>query len=324
MTRYTRNLNDDPKAFRFIHTWNITAGARTLALLPRIQDREKYRRLREYYNVRTAIPRTFKDQWYVFGDINSTVKSNWHTKILFFSSKLSQRIMYSKDFLSLRAWIYRMLRKSFTFDNNQGSLDFIWAQFIHTIENKGIKEKDYIYNAAKHLLIVAMGQEFGFLPTLDDTVAPISLLTKAMNEVYELKYVPTFIHAAKLGNEINSVYCSLQNPTFLTPHASKNSHSNVSLLDDLRSIKKVHEKFFVYVKSEAGKCAWNSIVVDIHEKVGFDYFHTVKDRLKTIANCRDIINDDSRFFKTSVKGSIDKPFCYSSDLFRGCVRIKYL
>lgn len=66
--------------------WNMTAGARSIFLLPKISDTLNYNKLRQKYHLETDKPKKLLDHWKVFKEISNhpNFESKWNTEILFF------------------------------------------------------------------------------------------------------------------------------------------------------------------------------------------------------------------------------------------------
>lgn len=317
-----RILIAEPKNFNFKNAWNMISGSRTLALLPSMKDTEKFRRLKKNHDIRSVIPRGFNDHFHILKELCKSPEVNWQSQFLFFSGKLINRIMSNRKFQSFREHMYRWGMNATCFDRNRTSFEFIWDEFIRFLEVKGIKEKEYIYNFSKYLILVALGEELAFAPTTSNHVAPIDFFQKIFIKDYKIKYFPSFINAAILGDgeAARSVYYSLQYPIHLNPFPTK--HAAASGLDDIRSVKEMHERFFEYIYSNQGICARESVVADVPEKIKFEYFHTAQDGLKVLATSKDVAGEDQRFMQGNT--SVKKPFCRTSMFFNGCVKIDKL
>ena len=308
--------------YHFNRSWTTSSGTKYLCMLPNIKDVRRYKKLKEVYHINHAIPRSFPEQGKIFRDITFSAKSGWKTKVLFFSYKTLLKMKESSSFTAFRERLYFQTIEADSFDRDRLVFDFIWEEYIRYSERKGVKEKGYIYNFAKHLLLVAIGEGMAFVPAISDEAAPISLLEQAFMKTYKLKYFPTFMYAQRLMPEsgIDSVYYSLQYPIHLNPYPSKETFSVASGLDDLRCTKNILDQFFDdFLTSSFGECARDSIISAIPQKFSFEYFHYTQDRCKEISLCESIIAQDPRFIDPCKRYNL--PFCYSSNFFKGCVKI---
>ena len=313
-----RALALETKKFNFQNAWNITSGSRAIALIPSMRDIEKFRKLKRNHEIHSLLPQGFHDHFKILRELYDNEKAPWKSTMLFFSQKLIAKISSHNKFQGFREYLYKWVLDSMCFDRNRTSFEFIWEEFIRYLENKGIKEKGYIYNLAKHLIIVALGEEFAFASTTDNKFAPIDYFQKIFINDYKMKYFPSFINAVKFDKDaINpAVYYSLQYPIHLNPFPAK--HAAASGIDDIRSIKEMHQRFFEYIDSDKGLCARESIVSELKDTIQFKYFHTVQDGLRLLSMSKEITEIDPRFIQGNVQ---NKPFCHASSFFKGCIAI---
>lgn len=315
----TRELVSEPKNFNFKNAWNVSSGSRTLALLPSIKDEIRFKSLNRHYNIGSTIPQSFNDHFDLFKSLYQASDTQWKSTLLFFSEKLVQKLSTRKNFKEFREYIYKWFMDATCFDRNKSSFEFIWEQFIRHLEKSGVKKKVYIYNIAKYLLLVALGEEFAFTPATTDNVAPVSFFQQAFTDHYKLAYSPSLIHSTKLNKAIKgeALYYSLQYPIHQDPFPTKNSAATG--VDDIRELKELHQWFFEFIESPDGTCARESIISNITDNTNFEYFHTVQDHLKYIATSQEVTALDPRLSKGSRNG---KGFCHASTFFKGCVKVQ--
>lgn len=69
--------------------WNVSAGARSVFMLPSVSNVISYRRIYKKFNINDCVSKEFNDQhWSIFCNINNSNKQNtWETTILVFSKE---------------------------------------------------------------------------------------------------------------------------------------------------------------------------------------------------------------------------------------------
>lgn len=302
----------------FREKWNIAAGSRTLALLPSIKNATKHRMFQSKFGIQTEKPQGFSGHAELLRGLYLNTDIDWKTDVIFFSQELVKRIKENDQFSELRNSCLAKLWFS-NHEHYYPFFDFFWDEFIRWIESRGIREKTYIYNLARHLILVALGMEFAFAPITSDDCGPVKDFIDFFQHIYKLEYNPNFIAAKTLSDDQgDAVYYSLQYPINLNPYPSKNS--GASGLDDVRSIQNLHEKFFEFITDGSHGFSENPTIAKIPKTVKFQYFHTVKDGLKRIEPSK-LVEDVDKRFEVGFEQS-SKPFCYSSAFFKGCIRVE--
>ena len=227
------------------YLWNVSAGARSIFLLPKISNFSGIKRLRSHYNIGHNIQLTsLSNHWDLFRKItlNPHFAEPWKSEVLFFPRQWFTDI---KDiawyqFYQLiweQTWIQAQYAMSdFNFRND-------WQTCLKMIDARRLKPSPYIMDTIKHLLIIMMGFAPFFSPAEDlELDLPLMELQRAFTDIYLLEqYVPTI-----MSPDIFSVwppssmgYYSLAFPTLMSgAHPVKSLNS---FMPDLKMIKLIME-----------------------------------------------------------------------------------
>lgn len=298
--------------------WNVSAGVRSIVMLPKISEKNAFNRLRKAYYLSPYSPRGFNDHWYIFREIanHKSFGEPWTVELLMFSANWFKH-------LDDPAWrdLYLHLLKSTWQYSKYWRNKFVW-DFTYTEiqKRRGLKPNPYIADTVKHLISIALGSIPGHAPAVDDGQAPISRIQDAYMNVYGLKkYYPTLM-IPKLftpKKDSRSVYYSLHFPTAIELSLKASEHS--STITDLYEVSSLISKYYD---------EWFALHVDRQEQpaqamlqsVVFDYFHTDASQYVQISPVSKLAEDDSSFCQTLVDCHYHR-FCVNSSFVRGCIRI---
>lgn len=294
-------------ANRCDHNKHISAGARTLFMLPKLSDYNSHHKLRNLTKIHTDLPLNIWEHYNVFKKIaTSTItEEKWTIEILFFSKtwwlkknqKASQPI---KDLLLQKAWQQSYyLRKAM-------SLEPYWGLLVNL--NKELIKKRYpiLIHTAKKLLAIQAGITPGYIPIVNNTLGPIDLFQKAYIELYKIKYYPTILGPAQLTASNPSVYYS--------------SHLSTLEYQDPSSRHEITARLDFSELSEL----MNDLIYPNGIKNKFSYFHpkeyTTSGEIKTISELLDL---DKNFLPSEDKSLPKLGIATNGPFFKGCIRICY-
>ena len=239
---------DRPQTDKLSHAsifmWDMTAGARSIFMLPKISESMAHNKLKQATRITTDKPRSLIDHWKVFKDIaqQPDFKEPWHTEVLYFSKDWFEKLN-DPAWLKLR---YDLLNKAWQgteFWRNQ----FVWNLTFTRIQTlRKIKASSYIADIVKHILAISTGAIPGFKPATDNSLGPISTIQQAYLDHYDLKdYAPILMQVnqfkAKASVGETPAYYSLQFPTAL--ELSPKTSGRSSAISDLYDIRALIEKY---------------------------------------------------------------------------------
>lgn len=297
------------------YVWKITAGACSLAMLPKISDIVSFRRLKQHYQLNSAFPKYYDEQWSVFSELAHYAQPNdpWTVELLFFPKSWIDKLD-DPAWISLKAYLYqtawqesRFLRDSFIFA----------ADFSRSILERNLKPNPYLSDTVKHLYAMMAGYYPGFVFAGDDDAAPIGVLQDVFANIYELKYLPSMLQLGYLSDVDpgQGVYYSLQWPTSM--QFSPKSRRKTTKLEDLREIKHIMDITLQEIAN--GHQDEDLPIYSIIESICCGYFHCNKDISGEIEHTSKLLSLESVLQRESKYYQSD--FCVTSSLIRGCIRL---
>ncbi len=300
----------DPPPSEFVkRVWNLSAGARSICMLPSISDSASHARLRRDYSINSYPPKTLLDHSKVFIELSRRLDQSdktWYCDILFFCNKW---LDYRDDELGCvrlhKYWIHEAWNQSFNC-RNQMSYDVAWEAFSKEVTRRNWKPKPYLINVIKHLLAIGEGIFPGFTPaTNNEIAAPIKFLQDCYVNNYLLKeYAPIIITPHHLREQSIPVYYSLALPSQIE-HAPR-ARNTPSIIGDIRELKMLMK---VLLES----------MNDNH--ISYEFFHSEKDQYGDIKHSSEMPSSDKRLLQYPEEYGKRK-FPDNSAFFRGCVQIK--
>lgn len=303
-------------------SWSVTAGARTLFMLPKIMDTANHVKLQRAYQLHTHVPRTIFEQGKIFEQIYKYKASEnpWHTQMLFFSNKWLEPHPENLGWVKLKEYWAQEAWSQMLYWSNKMILDFNWELYTAELTRRKIKLKPYLLDTVKHLISIGCGVIPGFRPADEsEQVAPTHLIQKAYVNDYRLKiYAPIIMHPDFLttSGPIKSVYYSLQSPTL--PEQPFEFETFSSVFKIIRELKDYMDIFLEIIKKLPKMN--NETIRDLIECVKFDYFHTEIDEYNIIKYSSDMVKLDPSLAHCSKEFGV-RQFPENAPFFKGCVRI---
>lgn len=303
---------ENEKSAHIGRIWNISAGARSIFLLPKISDLTSFWRLKKEFALDSELPKSSEDHWHLLKEIADKVKDSWEVEVIFFSHKWFDQ--NSSDWRLFKLYLMEVVWRSTSFVRDSVIFHQI---FSSAQEAKKINPAPYLSDTIKHLY--ALGSSFypGFVFADDDQLAPIKTFQKIFRTVYQLKYAPTIMHLDYLGRSEKSCYYSLQFPTlFESSPLSRKESTNIMTLHQIDTIM---QKLLNYILDERPDLHQGPIYKWAYS-IGHTYIHhNPKKFLDTITPTSLLPKIDNTLQKHRRKFS-DLPFNESNIFMRGCVR----
>jgi hypothetical protein len=297
--------------------WNVSAGARSLFMLPKISEMQGLKRLCKQYGLDNSYTSllNFSDHWHVFKSIvaHPTFTQSWQSEILIFSKEWLNS--HDPSWAEFRYYLFQNAWQQSQFAMSKVELNLIWETFLKTITLRRLKPTTYLANHLKHLMLIASGHSPGFRPADElQQVAPCRGLEEAFLNVYMLKhYLPTLMHPQLLDHSSGlPVYYSLMFPTLLEGSIYKKNSSTIML-----DLQEVHLLLSILFDSSSH----NKFFMEVGlQNILFKCFHVETDHQGKIHSSRVIPEQDPDFLRqtTCFSGRI---FCASSSFWRGSIQI---
>jgi hypothetical protein len=301
--------------------WGLTAGARSIFMLPKISQAIGHNKLINQFNITTDKPSALLDHWETFKDLSDSANfgEKWEVVLLYFTDKWFQHQNDNKwitfyHYLLSNAW------KGSGYWRNQ----FVWKFIYSMIERKRhIKPPAYLAELVEHILTIATGSIPGFAPATNDSLAPVKKLQEIYHEVYGLKeYAPIIMQPTyfSLKNpESSPVYYSLQLPAAL--EFSLKPRERTTALIDLYHTKSLLSKYVDELKQEYVNIH-GTLLHDAITKLKYDFFHSANNNLKDIQDSIVIPSEDNTFEKAAGIYK-NENFPNRANFLNGCVRISH-
>lgn len=310
----------DPPGSSYVRKMTtVTAGARSIFMLPKIMDVSSFAKLRKDFSLQTPMPKNLQDQWPMLAKManHPDFSTPWFNDVLFFSKKWFDHNHEDVNWLRFKLFLYKYAWEDSQFVRNKLSLDVLWDNLSNVLIQKSIKVDPYLIETVKYLVAVGMGAAPGLRPC-DASVdlAPIPELQQIFIEKYNLKtYYPTVMVPAHLVDDAatKAVYYSLQYP--MAPISLPQQRNVSTIMSKLREIKEL----ITYLQSELDL---EQMSMYSHVKnVEYDFFHSELDNYSEIKQSAEIIKSDPAFTHTGNYGG-GRKFAETAPFFRGCIRIK--
>ncbi len=303
--------------------FSVSAGARSLFMLPKITNASGHRRL-DKYGISFPAPQAPFEQHDIFKKIacHKNFPDPWGCKVLFFTQSWAQKIRNDAKWRDLQNFLLRRIWEHTHYSRDKMYIDTIWESFSRFLTKKRIKPDAHLVDTVKHLIFTAIGIVPAFAPAVDNQAAPIDGLLKTYIEDYGLEtYAPSIMQPGhfSLATPKNYVYYSLQVPTYLESipqfRVPTSTRNDLSALIDLMDM-------FIYELLHGDDIQHGSIhsIYENLQKIQFDYFHSEPNVNKGIYPSSDLPKEDKRFLYMP-RGYTKPGFCEKSSFARGCIRI---
>ena len=315
----TWRILNPSKAHQPIFIWNMTAGARSIFMLPKITETEKHYRLKKAFHLDVDAPKNLIDHWGVFKELvnHPEFPEPWSVEVIFFSRKWFEHLD-DKAWINFNYYLLKAVWEGSEFWRNY----FFWNILFSTIkEVRGLKPSPYIDDTVKYLFFIGIGAVTGFCPATNSEVAPIAGLQKVYIDFYNLKkYLPVIMRPnifAIDSKKPKPVYYSLQFPNAV--EFSPKTRDRSSFITDLYEIRSLLNKYLVEILSGQFNVE-ETPLYKMAKNVNFDYFHNNVQQYPGMKESALIPIEDPNFFVGFDDKNIDL-FPANSAFVKGCIRI---
>jgi hypothetical protein len=302
----------------FNSLWNVSAGARSVFMLPKISDKISHNRIKQEYGINCEVPNSLMNQWDVFKEIiHKSGNSNiWYNELLVFGKDwFDEDKDYNINLLEFKNYIYETTWKQSAILINSIEFGLQWELFSATINRKSLKPRPYIIDSIKQLVSIANGSGIAFKPAIEETSLPVSFIQGIYMNIYKLKsYIPTIMQPDKLSSLNQKLYYSLSFPTTL--ETSPIMRNNRTLIQDEREIRLLINILLQTLNNKA----YNRM---IDKNITFKFYHYDDDKYSEIDDSNNIFIDDKNFsiYSNSSDTNVTRTFCANSVFLKGCIEI---
>lgn len=215
---------------------NMTAGARSMFLYPKISNFDSHNRMFRYYNFDLSIPtpQRASNQWHMFKEIAAAKNSPWRTTILFFGNEWLQG-----DTLE-----HHQLR-DYLRDSNVPNTRFYPKKMVfellisEAIDQLRFKPDPFLADNLKHVFAISNGFLPGHVFADDEQFAPIQVIQEAFLEQYKLAYAPNILIPGYATHE-RVCYHSIQDSMMI--EYAPQQRKKTSHLTQLRELARVFDQ----------------------------------------------------------------------------------
>lgn len=289
---------------------NITAGARSIFLLPKITDSTRFWRLSRKHKLKMDMPRTPYDQWEIFKNITNHSHCPWRAKVLLFTEE-----WLKNNDSSTKAMINYLLAHELPQPDLFRKKDLFQMVFSKALSELRIKAEPYLIEKIKHLFAIASGLLPAFTFAQDESLAPIKTIQKAFTQDYKLSYAPHIVQPGYC-NQKYPTYYSMQMPGLITLSSQK--RITRTKLEQLKDVHSLLSDILTYIS----KYQDEPIIKELgnFEKLDFKFFDS-----RVIRDSRIDPSTKMKKFDSIIQKQSDlfkAPFCESSSFMsQGCISV---
>lgn len=304
-----------------IFIWDMSAGARSVFMLPKITEGLKHKKLAKNFGITASIPRTLMQHWEVFRQLANS-KHNycepWNSEVLYFSDSWFKHLS-DKAWTDFYQYFYRSGWAGTEYWRNQPVWNLIFSLVLKEYESR---PNAYIMDTAQYLLNMGAGAFTGLGPALNTLSGPWDLIQKIYNEVYEIRHYPPIIIQPQIFNMHDDlsppVYYSLQFPN--ATEFKPSTRVKVSIISDLHEIRALMRRYERDLLSEKFNLGGTSLSA-LFDKVQYDYFHSAVELHDGMLDTAEMAEDIN--LRTTVDGHVHEAFPASCLFGRGCIRLAH-
>lgn len=313
---------DEPISYYPRRIWSMTAGARSIFMLPKITEAGAHDRLCKLISKRIPVPKSMLAHHQVFIEISQQLNSGWSQEVLIFTKAWSEPQHADLGWLRFHHHLLTIAWQQSEYNRYKVAFDRVWEMYTKQLEIDGIKPSVYLVDTLKQLVAILIAAAPGFRPSYgDECTGPVTLIQDAYIEHYGLKhYYPTIMCPDYFQlDKPEPIYYSLQMPSCLG--SLPKTKLKVSYMDELRVLKDLAAYFSRQVKSGYLRIEGTPLETIINN-MKLDYFHSDKDNYSDIKNSQIMPTEDDRL--VSFKHDYgDRRFASNGTFVRGCVRMMH-
>ena len=300
--------------------WDVSAGARTIFMLPSISQRNPHEQLKKKYGVRNSTPNSIYHHSNIFKQIieSKNFKQEWHNEVIFFGKEWLQRDENNPHWLRFHHYLLEQAWQLSAYNRNKITFDKVWLSFSQHLETIGIKVNSHLLNILKHIVAIGIGAAPGFRPVVDSDISgPMKEIQKIYLNTYGLKnYIPTIMSVDyfKAYEHNEPIYFSLQAQTQLETH-----YKVKNILTELRELQNIVEIFIATTLK--GILLTEETPIDwLVKNVEFDFFHPDATSSDTITNSKYMPSKDKNLIE--VPGAKrGRKFSNACSFATGCIQL---
>jgi len=291
--------------------WHITAGARSIFVLPKLTDTASYRKLSKTRGIHMPIPKQLNNHWALLKQVanHPGFSEKWNVEVIFFSKHWLNLDANLKGYLFQHVW------ETSEYWRNKVAYDHFWHLFMDDIEQQELCFSQNIIDILKHLIVLGLGVAPSSLPALNNELAPIKGMQEDLIHLYGLKiFSPTIMVPQTFSLECNRyAYWSIHFPTHFV-----SSTKNKTPLSTIGFLKEIHY-LLTKLQEYVSKSSKANDLFSLLQHIKFDFFHSEPDEENIIRPSISIPREDPTFLKCSQEFG-KRGFSDVSPFVRRCIR----
>ncbi len=303
----------DPKP-----VWSVSAGARSVFMLPKITDGVKHQRIKRELHINASPPKNLSDHWKVFSEIANHPTFNdqqWFSDILVFPRIWLEKNDNDIGWLQFRNYLLELAWMEAQVLREKSTLGFLWES-ISTEIASGFKTKPYFLDTLQHLVFISLSARPGFRCIFQETSAcPSPIIENVYNNIYDLgDYAPMIMGTGRLNTmpAHTPIYYSFNYPTLL--HSAVEINKPRRIITGMREVKRLIDAMNRKINYH------QTAVTKILQDIEYTLYHHEKDPYEEIELSKNIILSDQAISAAMIRYQ-GKEFSAASHFFRGCVSI---
>ncbi|HLB56056.1 MAG TPA: hypothetical protein VJK30_01815 [Coxiellaceae bacterium] len=307
--------------------WNVSIGARSAFMIPKISDRETHNKLAKEFNLSISKPNSSFDHFEIFKQLARSEKnsdSSWTSDILFMNRKWFETDYNNYHWLKFNNYLHEYMVRYSSYTRNKSTVDVMYQLFVKELETGNKRTFAHLFDTLKHIVSIMVGAAPSFRPARNDECAgPFNMIQKLYLEYYSLHYCPTVMvpHHYNFLNDTRPSYYSISQPSLF--ETALRSRKLESFIDDLYQLRLLFESFTTLAKK--GKFRIDGTLIENAIKsTDVDYFHTSEDSVYNgIKSIKEMSDDDIFLSTVSIDNNVTQlKFSEISSFTRSCIRLK--
>lgn len=301
--------------------WQVSAGARSIFMLPGISQRIQHEKLKKKYQVRNSPPSNLYQHRDIFKQLASHTKfkQKWNCEIIYFSKNWLRPDNKNQHWLRFHHYLLEEAWNLSSYNRNLVTLDVIWLRFSEFLAKEGIKISSNLFQILKQVIAIGVGAAPGFRPVGKSQLsAPVKELQRIYIESYGLNdYVPTIMSPSYFQPfEYNEpIYYSFQVPTQI-----ELSYKIKNILGELRELKNILS-IFLEMNLDGKLAIENTPIEWLIKNVKFSFYHPDVKAFDSIQNSKRMPSYDSNLMKMKRASKKGRRFAAASHFTTGCVAL---
>jgi hypothetical protein len=299
--------------------WDMTAGARSVFMLPKITDAQKHMQLKKAYNLTAGTPTSLMKHWEIFCQLanHPSFKKPWQAEILYFPIKWFNHLTDNK----WKPFYYHFQDAAWGGSElwrNQFIWDLIFSLILKSYETRLNAE---VMDTAKYLLYMGVAAFPGLAPARNNLAGPFAEIQKIYTNEYGLKDYPPLIMQPDVFNMYDPqgepVYYSLAFPN--AGEFKPSSRIRTSIISDLHEIRSLMIRCEYELLADKFNTGSTSLD-DLFHHTQYDYFHNGVQLHVGMHNSAELAKED-KMFLTTLDGVLHKNFPETCSFVKGCIRL---